>query len=53
MDKDITVDLNVTLYITLNPIGQGYGGRSVLSGSLKVLLRHIAMSAPDLTTKNK
>ena len=50
LDKEIPVIMNATLCITLNLADQWCGERSVLSGSLKALLRPVAMSTPDVTT---
>ncbi|GFH23298.1 uncharacterized protein HaLaN_20892 [Haematococcus lacustris] len=47
MDKSIEVDRNAGIFVTLNPAGKGYGGRSKLPDNLKQLFRSIAMSIPD------
>lgn len=39
MDKDIEVDANTSIFVTLNPAGKGYGGRSKLPDNLKQLFR--------------
>lgn len=47
MDKTINVDRNAGIFVTLNPAGKGYGGRSKLPDNLKQLFRSIAMTVPD------
>lgn len=47
LDQDVTMDLNCGIFVTLNPAGQGYGGRQKLPDNLKALFRPVAMSAPD------
>jgi len=42
------VNKNAGIFVTLNPAGKGYGGRSKLPDNLKQLFRPVAMSAPDL-----
>lgn len=39
MEKTIEVDKNAGIFVTLNPAGKGYGGRSKLPDNLKQLFR--------------
>lgn len=48
LGRSITVNKNAGIFVTLNPAGKGYGGRSKLPDNLKQLFRPVAMSAPDL-----
>lgn len=41
--------MNAGIFVTLNPAGQGYGGRNKLPDNLKQLFRPIVMSKPDQT----
>lgn len=41
------VNGNAGIFVTLNPAGKGYGGRSKLPDNLKQLFRSIAMTVPD------
>ncbi len=41
MDSVIDVDKNAGIFVTLNPAGKGYGGRSKLPDNLKQLFRWI------------
>jgi len=43
----IEVSRNTGIFVTLNPAGKGYGGRSKLPDNLKQLFRPVAMSVPD------
>ncbi len=47
LDKVITVDGHAAIFITLNPAGKSFLGRSVMPQTLKTLFRPIAMCAPN------
>lgn len=47
LGRDIDVDLNAGIFVTLNPAGKKYGGRSKLPDNLKALFRPVAMGRPD------
>ncbi|XP_051782842.1 cytoplasmic dynein 2 heavy chain 1 isoform X2 [Erpetoichthys calabaricus] len=47
LNKEIELDPNSGIFITLNPAGKGYGGRQKLPDNLKQLFRPVAMSRPD------
>ncbi len=47
LGKVIDVNKNSGIFVTLNPAGKGYGGRSELPDNLKQLFRSVAMAAPD------
>jgi dynein heavy chain 2 len=47
LGRNIEVNLNAGIFVTLNPAGKGYGGRSKLPDNLKMLFRPVAMSVPD------
>ena len=47
LGKEVNVDFNSGIFVTLNPAGKGYGGRSRLPDNLKALFRPVAMGAPD------
>ncbi|CAH8494873.1 unnamed protein product [Schistosoma turkestanicum] len=44
----VNVDPNSGIFITLNPIAKGYGGRQKLPDNLKQLFRPISMTEPDI-----
>lgn len=45
--KTVEVNHNSGIFVTLNPAGKGYGGRSKLPDNLKQLFRPVAMAVPD------
>ena len=47
MGRSIDVNFHAGIFVTLNPAGKGYGGRSKLPDNLKALFRSVAMSLPD------
>ncbi|CAI9737451.1 cytoplasmic dynein 2 heavy chain 1-like isoform X1 [Octopus vulgaris] len=47
LGKNIEIDHNSGIFITMNPAGKGYGGRQKLPDNLKQLFRPVAMSKPD------
>jgi dynein heavy chain 2, cytosolic len=47
MGTPCTVSPCAGIFVTLNPAGKGYGGRSKLPDNLKALFRSVAMAAPD------
>eukprot|EP00899_Mesostigma_viride_P029629 jgi/Mesvir1/9851/Mv22388-RA.1 len=47
MGKRVNVDKNAGIFVTLNPAGKGYGGRSKLPDNLKALFRSVVMTVPD------
>jgi len=47
MEEEIPLDPNAGIFVTLNPAGQGYGGRNKLPDNLKQLFRPVIMSHPD------
>jgi dynein heavy chain 2 len=47
LGKKLDVNFNSGIFVTLNPAGKGYGGRSKLPDNLKQLFRPVAMSVPD------
>ena len=48
LGRNIMVNKNAGIFVTMNPAGKGYGGRSKLPDNLKQLFRPVAMSAPDI-----
>ena len=47
LGSKIEVNPNSGIFVTLNPAGKDYGGRSELPDNLKQLFRSVAMAAPD------
>ena len=47
LGSDINVNPNAGIFVTMNPAGKAYGGRSKLPNNLKQLFRPVAMSKPD------
>lgn len=47
LEKEIDINNNSGIFVTLNPAGKGYGGRSKLPDNLKQLFRPVAMTKPD------
>lgn len=47
LGRVIDVDSNAGIFVTLNPAGKEYGGRSKLPDNLKALFRPVAMGSPD------
>ena len=47
MDREVPLDPNTGIFVTMNPAGKKYGGRQKLPDNLKQLFRPVAMSKPD------
>lgn len=47
LGQETTVSSEAGIFVTMNPAGKGYGGRSKLPDNLKQLFRPVAMSKPD------
>lgn len=47
LGQETTVSRDAGIFVTMNPAGKGYGGRSKLPDNLKQLFRPVAMSKPD------
>ena len=45
---EIPLNMGVGIFVTMNPAGAGYEGRSELPENLKAVIRPISMMAPDL-----
>ena len=48
LDKEIALNHNSGIFVTMNPAGKKYGGRQKLPDNLKQLFRPVAMSKPDI-----
>ncbi|EAN79214.1 dynein heavy chain, putative [Trypanosoma brucei brucei TREU927] len=47
LNRLIQVNKNAGIFVTLNPAGKGYGGRSKLPDNLRQLFREVAMTQPN------
>ena len=47
MDKRVPLHRNSAVFVTLNPAGKGYGGRSKLPSNLQQLFRGVSMTYPN------
>uniref|UniRef100_A0A1I7UMZ6 Cytoplasmic dynein 2 heavy chain 1 n=1 Tax=Caenorhabditis tropicalis TaxID=1561998 RepID=A0A1I7UMZ6_9PELO len=45
--KNVQVNPNSAIFVTLNPAGKGYGGRQKMPDNLKQLFRAVVMGKPD------
>ena len=48
MGRDFKLNHDAGIFVTLNPAGKGYGGRSKLPDNLKQLFRSVAMTGAKL-----
>lgn len=48
-NKEIELNRNVAVFVTMNPVGSGYSGRAQLPGNLRELFRPVSMAKPDIT----
>ena len=48
LNQTLPIDINSSIFVTMNPAGKGYGGRQKLPDNLKQLFRAISMTRPDL-----
>ena len=47
LGREVAVDCAAGIFVTLNPAGKDYGGRSQIPDNLKALFRPVAMGRPD------
>ena len=47
LGQETTVSTDAGIFVTMNPAGKAYGGRSKLPDNLKALFRPVAMAKPD------
>lgn len=47
MDKDVMLHPHSAIFVTMNPAGTQYGGRSKLPNNLKQLFRGVSMTYPN------
>lgn len=48
LDKQVEINFNAGIFITLNPVGKNYKGRSELPANVSALFRPFAMGHPDV-----